>query len=89
MIDYNLLLQAVKKQIDAFDAYGLLAGGAPKDEFDGEAEMIASRMKKGMTADIIAEIMAQIMNEQFENIFKAKEFLPYAKEIEKFLNKMY
>lgn len=83
---YDMLFQAVKKQIDAFDAYGLIEGGAPKDEFDGETNLIVARMKKGMTAETIAEIMAQVMNTQFENIFKTKEFIPYAKEIEKFLN---
>ena len=83
---YNMLFQAVKKQVDAFDAYGLLKGGAPNDEFDGETNLIATRIKKGMSAENIAEIMAQVMNTQFEHIFKTKELLPFAKEIEKFLN---
>lgn len=83
---YTMLLQVVKKQVDTFDAYGLLEEGAPKDEFDRETARIAARIKKGMSADAIADIMAQVMNKQFENIFKAKEFLSYTKEIEKFLN---
>lgn len=82
----DTLFQVVKKQIDAADVYALLEGGAPKDEFDIESAMIASRLRKGMTVYSIAKIIAEVMNEQFEEIFKANEFIPYAKQIEKFLN---
>lgn len=86
MKDYNMLLQVVKQQVDAFDAYGLLEGGAPEDEFDIESAVITSRLKKGMTAYSIAKIIADVMNEQFEAIFNTEEFIPYAEQIEKFLN---
>lgn len=82
----DILFQIVKKQIDAIDVYDLLAGGAPKDEFDSESKMIATRIEKGMTAYRIAEIIAQVMNEQFEEIFSTNEFMSYAEAIEKFLN---
>ena len=80
------LFQVVKKQIDAFDAYGLLKCDAPEDEFDIESRMITAQLRKGMTTYSIAEIIAQVMNKQFENIFRAQEFISYAEQIEKFLN---
>lgn len=83
----DMLFQVVKKQVDAFDAYGLLEGGAAQDEFDIESNMIVGRLKKGMTVYSIAEIFAQVMNTQFENIFSADEFVSYAEQVEKFLNR--
>ena len=82
----DMLFQAVKRQVDKFDAYGLLEGGAPKDEFDTESMMIAGQLRKGMTALCIAEIFAKVMNEQFEEKFSANEFISRAEQIEKFLN---
>lgn len=80
------LFQIVKEQVDAIDVYGLLEGGAPKDEFDSESDMIATRLKKGMTAYSVAELIARVMTFQFGEIFSAEQFISYAEQIEKFLN---
>ena len=68
-------------QLDDFDAYDLLAGGCPGDEFEQEAQMIASRLRHGMTALQIAHIMAEVMNKQFEPVFVPQDFLPFAGKI--------
>lgn len=83
---YFKLFQAVKGELDDFDAYGLLAGGAPKDEFENEAIIIAARIKSGMTVSKIARVMAEVMNEQFEPIFKASEFMTHATRIKAVLS---
>ena len=80
------LFQVVKQQIDALDLFGLLDGGAPKDEFDMESAMVVARLRKGMTSLSIAKIIAQVMNEQFDGHFKDNEFIDYAERIEKVLN---
>lgn len=80
------LFQTVKKLIDTIDVYNLLAEGAPKDEFDAESAMIARRLKKGMTAYSIADVIAQVMNERFYENFSADDFIFYVTQIEKFLN---
>ena len=61
------LFNSVKEQVDKFDAYALLEGGCPDDEFDIESALIAGRIFKGMGAAKIAEIMADVMNSQFGN----------------------
>ena len=81
-----MLFQVVKQQVDSFDEYGLLEGGAPKNEFDKETAMITARLRKGMTADSIAEIMAEVFNKQFNKNYVVVEFITYAEQIEKFLN---
>ena len=83
---YRVLFQEVKKQVDAIDVYGLLAAGAPRDEFDIESEMITARLKNGMSANSIAEIIAEVMNKQFDKNFSAEEFLSYAEQLERVLN---
>lgn len=80
------LFQIVKKTIDKIDVYCLLASGCPQDEFDKESQIITARLQKGMTAHDIAEIVAQVMSEQFDDEFWWSEFIPYVKEIEQALN---
>lgn len=82
------LFKIVKKEVDAFDAYGLLAGGCPDDEFDNETSMICARLKKGMRVEEIAQIISDVMCDQFEAIFKRKEFLTQASAIKKALELM-
>ena len=83
---YSVLFQEVKKQVDAIDVYGLLAIGSPGDEFDIESEMITARLRIGMTPYSIAEIIAEVMNKQFDKNFGAIDFISYAEKIEKVLN---
>ncbi|MGM9969302.1 MAG: hypothetical protein ACI35S_02785 [Anaeroplasma sp.] len=86
MENNDMLFQIVKAQVDAYDAYCLLETGSPNDEFDLETRMIVERINKGMTVTDIAEIMAQVMTDQFNEKFYVEEFISYAEEIEKFLN---
>ena len=79
----DIIFQIVKKQLDSYDAYCLLASGAPQDEFDIESEIIAQQLKKGMSVGTIAKIMAQVMTAQFAETFAAEGFVPYAEQIEK------
>lgn len=79
---YRRIYSVVKAQLDEFDAYGLLAGGCPADEFEQEAQMIAARLRRGMSVSQIACLMADVMNAQFESIFSPEEFLPFAAQIE-------
>ena len=79
--EYRRIYSVVKVQLDDFDAYDLLAGGCPGDEFEQEAQMIASRLRHGMTALQIANIMAEVMNKQFEPVFVPQDFLPFAGKI--------
>ncbi len=89
------LFNSVKEQVDKFDAYALLEGGCPDDEFDIESALIAGRIFKGMGVAKIAEIMADVMNSQFGNTadpddrpFNAEEFSDAAQKIKKVLDSL-
>ena len=77
----------VKKYIDQMDYYGLLASGAPSDEFDIESKEISAKISDDRSAQDIAEIIASVFNEYFDEHDDATVFLAVAKQIEKELLK--
>ena len=86
--ELNVLFNAVKEQIDKYDAYALLESGCPSDEFDIESSKITAILKKGMSIEKIAQIMATVMCEQFDNSFKAEQFIEGATQIKKILDSL-
>ena len=56
----------VKKYIDQMDYYGLLASGAPSDEFDIETKEISARINDDHSALDIAVIIASVFNDYFD-----------------------
>ena len=77
----------IKKYIDQMDYYDLLASGAPSDEFDIESKEISSRVRYDHSVQDIAEIIASVFNEYFDEHDDATVFLAVAKQIEKELLK--
>ncbi len=77
----------VKKYIDQMDYYALLASGAPSDEFDMESKEISARIRYEHSAQDIAEIIASVFNEYFDEHDGATVFLAIAEQIEKELLK--
>ena len=77
----------VKKYIDQMDYYGLLASGVPSDEFDIETKEISARIRYEHSAQDIAEIIASVFNEYFDEHDDATVFLAVAEQIEKELLK--
>ena len=77
----------VKKYIDQMDYYGLLVSGAPSNEFDVESKEISARISDDHSVQDIAEIIASVFNEYFDEHDDATVFLAVAKQIEKELIK--
>ncbi len=71
----------IKKHIDRMDYYGLLAGGAPWDEFDAESKEICNKISFHHSAQEIAEIIASVFNYAFEGNDASEKFLPIAESI--------
>ena len=71
----------VKKYIDQMDYYDLLANGAPSDEFDIESKEICTRVRCEHSVCEIAEIMALVFNEYFDEHDDATVFLAIAEQI--------
>lgn len=55
----------VKAELSLLDPYGLLAGGAPTNEFDDEAREISQRITPTSSAQDIAEAIAAVLNNAF------------------------
>ncbi|MCR5602623.1 MAG: hypothetical protein K6G27_02840 [Lachnospiraceae bacterium] len=59
------IFHIVKKYMDEYDFYGLLKGGAPRDEYDSESESIASQIKTGSTEKEIENVISTVMEKSF------------------------
>ena len=77
----------VKKYIDQMDYYGLLACGAPSDEFDIETKEISARISDDHSVQDIAVIIASVFNEYFDKHDDATAFLSVAEQIKNELPK--
>ncbi|MBE6791434.1 MAG: hypothetical protein E7535_09650 [Ruminococcaceae bacterium] len=73
----------VKKYIDQMDYYDLLACGAPSDEFDIESREISVKIRGEDSVQKIAEIIAAVFNEYFNELNDATTFLTVAEQIKK------
>ena len=72
----------IKAALDSEDPEGLLAVGAPGDEYESEASLIEGRIAKvaadKVNVDQIADIVAEVWNSQFgpfdaENLNKRRQ----------------
>ncbi len=79
--EMNDLYPIVKKYIDKYDYYGLLADGAPRDEFETEAEMISRQIDQDSSVEEIASVMAAVMESTFFNKEKPESFMETAELI--------
>ena len=77
------IFDIVKRHIDKMDYYGLLAGGAPADEFDIESRAISEKIHTEQSAVEIAEVVAKVFNSQFDECDEIGVFLPVAEKIKK------
>ena len=75
----------IKKCIDQMDYYDLLASGAPADEFDIESKEISARVRYDHSVHDIAEIIASVFHEYFDEQDDATVFLAVAEQIKKLL----
>ena len=77
----------IKKYVDQMDYYDLLASGAPSDEFDIESKEICTRVRCEHSVREIAEIMALVFNEYFDEHSDSSVFLAVAELIKNDFNK--
>ena len=77
----------IKKYIDQMDYYDLQEAGAPSDEFDIETKEICARVRCEHSVLKIAEIIASVFNERFNEHDDAVKFLSVAELIKNELSK--
>lgn len=69
----SLIFTLVKKAIDALDLYCVHPDSY--NEYDGESERIAKKIKVGMSIDEIAQIMQEEFNWSFSENFTREDFI--------------
>lgn len=73
--------EIIKKNIDDYDYYGLLASGAPNDEFDSYSRELAEQITEDETAEEIAMLIACTMDKAFAAEIKPEKYLATAQKI--------
>lgn len=64
--DYEEALQVVGRVVRAWDPYGLLAAGAPVDEFDSEIAQLVTRVPQMHSAEDATRAISAVFSEAFE-----------------------
>ena len=64
--DYDLAFQIVKGVVDAWDPYGLLAGGAPRDEFESEVGKLLPRLRDVHSSEDATREISAVFARAFE-----------------------
>ncbi len=77
--------EIVKKYIDEYDYYGLLACHAPDDEFDSYSQQLADSIRGDDTVEDIARLIANIMDKAFAEEINPEKFIDVADKIRKAL----
>lgn len=83
------VFQIVKAAIDSIDCVGLLEMGAPKDEYNGESRLIASKLKPEYDIYQIASVIAEVMTHYFSEPFGIDSFIEIAGQIKKQYDALY
>ena len=60
------ILDAVRSVIHEWDPYGLLAGGAPDDEFDGEISAVFRQLDRIRSSRDASHVISQVFSSSFE-----------------------
>lgn len=75
------IIAVVKSVLDKDDRMGLLALGAPKDEYEGIAQVIVDLIMKTSNMICTSEILFNVFTEEFEEDFTKEEFDDISREI--------
>ena len=75
------IIAVVKSVLDKDDLMGLLALGAPEDEYEGIAQAIVDLIMKTNNIICTSEILFNVFTEEFEEDFTKEEFDDISREI--------
>lgn len=73
--------EIVKKCIDEYDYYDLLACGAPNDEFDSYSRELANTITEKDSVEDIARIIAETMDKAFAEEINPEKYMETARLI--------
>jgi hypothetical protein len=64
--DYERASATVREVIHTWDPYGLLSGGAPADEWDGEIALLVARIPQIKSDEDAAMAVSTVFSEAFQ-----------------------
>jgi hypothetical protein len=68
--------------INEWDPYDLIAGGAPKDEFEGEVSRLVAKARDAHTPEALARLVSEVFSSSFElERFSVETCLPVASRL--------
>ena len=71
--EYEKAFDAVRGVIHGWDPYGLLAGGSPSDEFDGEIRAVVGQLGRVRSPLDAAHAISRVFSSSFESeLFKVE-----------------
>lgn len=73
--------EIIKKYIDEYDYYALLANGAPSDEFDSYSREFEKHISDKYSVEEIALLIAETMDKAFGEEVNPEHFLETARRI--------
>ncbi len=77
--------EIIKKYIDEYDYWELLACHAPNDEFDSYSKQLSEMITEKDSVEDIAKMIATIMDKSFGEEINPKKFITTAGKIKKAL----
>jgi len=84
---YNRHFRELLDILNRWDAYGLIEGGAPKDEFANEGIKILSGINRCKTEKVVAQLIASIFGASFDKgDFSPENCLKVASEVFRWYN---
>ncbi|MEQ1794125.1 MAG: DUF1871 family protein [Nitrospira sp.] len=63
---YKQMFSLVRAVINRWDPYGLLAGGAPEDEFEHETALVVAKVKTIKTETDATVVLSEVFSDAFE-----------------------
>jgi Domain of unknown function (DUF1871) len=71
---YKQAFDAVRTVIHEWDPYGLIQGGAPADEFDGEIASIVGQIPRIQSCNDANHVLSRVFSSSFEpELFKPED----------------
>ena len=64
--DYNRAMRVVREVVRRWDPYGLLAGGCPPDEFDGEIAAVVAQVPRIRSQGDATHALSRVFSSAFE-----------------------
>ena len=79
---YQEIVAIITNVVNEWDPYGLISGGAPKDEFESEIAKIATKVLNIKSAASLAEVISSVFTVSFEpEPFSVEKCMPVASRL--------